>query len=348
MGAAMINKCQSWVDNLPLESFRLPSDGRKWKQAARSRYALLHKLAAKANGDGTFIGQKTKVAGINFSPTWKQLTRHYNKSTLDYLLNQLRKLGYLTWAREQNHHGRRIYTITNPTDKLPPDVNDPFRDVPEQVQYSTEQVANSDEEQVQHSHEQVQHSPESGSTFEGTGSPSSPNPSLGRPPLDYPPPPHPSESKTEVGDSEKPKAADKKKYPNPTAEDIQYVLSAFQGQLKKELPRDVAESLFKVKQCRPMAIRIAVDQWLAFRQKGFVDLKYPENFIAAELFSRDPETHEYLYYERDAMTWQEQQNHLELCRQEYQWEDVERQIETRTLDEVEEPIPVGANREILF
>lgn len=114
-------------------------------------------------------------------------------------------------------------------------------------------------------------------------------------------------------------------------------MSAFRERLGKELPRDIAESLFTVKKCRPMATRIAVDRWLWNRKKGFAGLEHPEKFIVQELFSRG-EYSEYLYYDPDSMTWDEQEALREGFRQEDEWRDVERQIATGQLDEVDTPM----------
>jgi hypothetical protein len=107
MSRAKFNRCSLQVRDLPLEAFRLPRDGRKWKQLARSRYGLLLEISMYANGDGTFLSADAK---INFSPSAKKLLRHRTKDTLYRLANDLRELGLLSWHR-QNHYGRRFYWI---------------------------------------------------------------------------------------------------------------------------------------------------------------------------------------------------------------------------------------------
>jgi hypothetical protein len=106
MTAAAKNQCTLWVRRLPLERFRLPSDGRKWKQAALGRSDLLIRLSTYANGDGTFIG----TDGQNYSPSWKTLTQHVAEKSLDRRLDALRDLHLLLWTRE-HHYDRRIYQI---------------------------------------------------------------------------------------------------------------------------------------------------------------------------------------------------------------------------------------------
>src|SRR5207245_1827355 len=81
-----------------------------------------------------------------FSPSIKRLQRHYDKRTLYRLMDQLHDLGLLTWEREKNHYGPRIYQI-----KVPRDCGNP---VGKQVSNSLEQVSNS-LEQVSNSQEQV-------------------------------------------------------------------------------------------------------------------------------------------------------------------------------------------------
>jgi len=99
-------KCSQAVRTIQLERFRLSRDGRKWKQAARSRSGLLLRLASYANGDGTF-----ERDGRNYSPSEKTITKHIATNTYYCLSNDLRELGWLSWTREQKHYGRRLFTI---------------------------------------------------------------------------------------------------------------------------------------------------------------------------------------------------------------------------------------------
>jgi hypothetical protein len=102
-------KCSQVVRQIPLERFRLPSDGRKWKQVARSRIGLLLRLSGYANGDGTF-----ERDGRNYSPSEKTLAKHVEPRTYYRLTKDLRRLGLLSWTREQRHYGRRTFTIHLP------------------------------------------------------------------------------------------------------------------------------------------------------------------------------------------------------------------------------------------
>jgi hypothetical protein len=153
-------KCSQLVRNLPLERYRLPDDGRKWKQAARSRSAFLGRLATYANGDGTFVRN-----GRNYSPSLKTLLKHVAHGSYYKLTDELQVSGLLSWTREK-HYDRRVYTIH----------------LSEQVQDSPENRSNIEDEsgptfnesgptfkdehqeQVQHSQNQVQHSPITGPT----------------------------------------------------------------------------------------------------------------------------------------------------------------------------------------
>ena len=104
-----ITKCSIEVRSLPLEAFRLPTDGRKWKQAARTRKSVMRHLSSYANPDGTFMG----THGRNFSPSHEKLLEDFSKGGIHYATTALRDLGLLSWTRE-NHYTRRVYTIHLP------------------------------------------------------------------------------------------------------------------------------------------------------------------------------------------------------------------------------------------
>ena len=116
-------------------------DGRKWKQAARSRSDLLSRLATYANPDGTFASEDGKK---NFSPSPKKLQRHYPRKTLYRLSNDLRQLGLLSWDREKKHYGRRTYQINFQSQEGAEPEQDQGSDSPEeQGSYSPEQGSDS-------------------------------------------------------------------------------------------------------------------------------------------------------------------------------------------------------------
>jgi hypothetical protein len=103
--------CSFAIRDWPLERYRLPRDGRKWRQVARARAALLLHISTFANGDGTFTREASDAAGkINFSPSAKRLTSHFAERTFYRLCDQLRQLGLLSWTRPDHFH-KRIYTV---------------------------------------------------------------------------------------------------------------------------------------------------------------------------------------------------------------------------------------------
>jgi hypothetical protein len=109
------NQCSRQVRDLPLERFRLPADGRKWKSTARDRAAVLLHISQWSNGDGTFLRD---VPGSseprNYSPSEKRLTLRFAKATLYRRTKELWILDLLDWDRPK-HHFRRIYTVTPDT-----------------------------------------------------------------------------------------------------------------------------------------------------------------------------------------------------------------------------------------
>jgi hypothetical protein len=149
------SKCTITVRNLPLERFRLPNDGRKWKQAARSRQGVLEHLSTFANGDGTFVR-----SGRNFSPSWERLTKRFAEKSLDRHCDALRKLGYLAWTR-LNHYTRRVYTIhlSDSLEKHPSDSEEHLSD-------STEKLDNTCHIDADH----LSHWPKTPATMDGVPS----------------------------------------------------------------------------------------------------------------------------------------------------------------------------------
>lgn len=139
-----VNKPLIWARSLPLERYRLPSDGRKWRMVARNRQGVYNYLAGFPFGDGTF-----SRGGINYSPQEAAMLKHFgfSRSWLEILLNGLKELGLLSWTR-LNRHSKREYTLQNP------DVNySPNTDVvcssekpigTESIQIGTESVRGSD------------------------------------------------------------------------------------------------------------------------------------------------------------------------------------------------------------
>jgi hypothetical protein len=147
-------KCTIIIRNLPLDRFRLPGDGRKWKQAARSRSELLVRLSTYANGDGTFVRN-----GQNYSPSFETMEKHVARKSFYRITDALRAAGLLSWTREK-HYERRVYTIHLPETGV----------TFEEKQVSDSQITGvtldgSSQNQVSHSPDQVSHSPKTGVTM---------------------------------------------------------------------------------------------------------------------------------------------------------------------------------------
>jgi hypothetical protein len=105
-----VNKCLIEVKRLPLERFRIPSPGRKWKHIARQIQSLLVYLATFANGDGTF-----RHGERDYSPSVKTQAEHFGftRRWVYKLQDYLKTLGLLSWTRLNRQEGRK-YTITIP------------------------------------------------------------------------------------------------------------------------------------------------------------------------------------------------------------------------------------------
>jgi len=116
--------CLVSVRRLPLERFKLSTDGRKWRACARTRRALLIELATYANPDGTFTRDER-----NYSPRAKTIEKTWCRSTAYQREDDLRDLGLLSWTRP-NHYHPRIYQIH--LDHLP-DLQKPTADCESQT-----------------------------------------------------------------------------------------------------------------------------------------------------------------------------------------------------------------------
>jgi hypothetical protein len=104
--------CSRAVRDLPLERFRLPLDGRKWRVLARKRRSLLLDISEYANADGTFERNfPGRAEPMNYSPSEKRLLKHWAHGSLYRYQDELRLLDLLDWYRPAHYH-RRIYQIT--------------------------------------------------------------------------------------------------------------------------------------------------------------------------------------------------------------------------------------------
>jgi hypothetical protein len=109
----LFSACLLAVRAMPIERFRLPADGRKWKQLAASRASFLESLASRANPDGTFLRGE-----VNYSPSEIRLARRTSPRSVYRITDALRQLGLLTWER-RNNYSRRIYTVHFREEHLP-------------------------------------------------------------------------------------------------------------------------------------------------------------------------------------------------------------------------------------
>jgi hypothetical protein len=111
MSGGTLKKCFIELRALPLEQFRLPTDGRKWKEIARSRRMVLEFIASFADGDGT-VGK--------FSPSIEKQSKHngFSKPWVLHIHDDLKQLGFLEWTRDRksNRNQRRYYTIMLPVE----------------------------------------------------------------------------------------------------------------------------------------------------------------------------------------------------------------------------------------
>jgi hypothetical protein len=102
--------CRQLVRALPIERFRLATDGRQWQHLARQRWHLLEYLAGNAEDDGSFRKWKNGKL-INFSPSEQRIRQRFGRGTFYRLADDLNTLDLLYWNREDEHYGRRIYKI---------------------------------------------------------------------------------------------------------------------------------------------------------------------------------------------------------------------------------------------
>lgn len=110
-----INRALIEVSNLPIERFKVPGKGRKWKQLARTIQALLNWLARFANSDGTFTRTNGDGSVRDYSPGVDRQSKHFGftREWIYKLQDYLKALGFLNWTRKNRQAGR-TYTITIP------------------------------------------------------------------------------------------------------------------------------------------------------------------------------------------------------------------------------------------
>src|ERR1700730_15896324 len=78
--------CLFEICKVPVESFRKPTDGRKWKAAASARKTLAVQLAGYADADGSSIRPSTQTLADQTG---------FSRRKVCYLLDDLKELGFM-------------------------------------------------------------------------------------------------------------------------------------------------------------------------------------------------------------------------------------------------------------
>jgi hypothetical protein len=94
--------CVFDVLKIPIERFRKPSDGRKWKAAASARKTLLVQLAGYADADGTNIRPSTQTLAGQTG---------FSRRKICYLLDDLQELGLVERTGRHGQRGAAIRKI---------------------------------------------------------------------------------------------------------------------------------------------------------------------------------------------------------------------------------------------
>jgi Helix-turn-helix domain len=97
--------CLFEVCKLPIENFRLPTDGRKWKAAASARKTLLVQLAGFADADGTSIRPSTQTLADQTG---------FSRSKVCRLLDDLKELGFMERTGRYGQRGAAIRRLMLP------------------------------------------------------------------------------------------------------------------------------------------------------------------------------------------------------------------------------------------
>jgi hypothetical protein len=111
---AQFKTCLFEVSKLPVERFRKPTDGRKWKAAASARKTMLVQLAAYADSDGTSIRPSTQTLAEQTG---------FSRRKVCYLLDDLRELGFMERTGRLGQKGPAIRRLKLP-EKSPLRVSD--------------------------------------------------------------------------------------------------------------------------------------------------------------------------------------------------------------------------------
>jgi hypothetical protein len=97
--------CLFEVCKLPVESFRKPTDGRKWKGASSNRKTLAVQLAGYADADGTSIRPSTQTLADQTG---------FSRSKVCRLLDDLKDIGFMERTGRHGQRGAAIRRIMLP------------------------------------------------------------------------------------------------------------------------------------------------------------------------------------------------------------------------------------------
>ena len=112
---------------IPIEVFRIPTDGRKWKAAASNRKTLMIQLAGYANADGTSIRPSTKTLADQTGFSRRKVCR---------LLDDLKVLGLCERVGRYGQRGAAIRKLVLPDN--PSSATAPILRVPDSISESAE------------------------------------------------------------------------------------------------------------------------------------------------------------------------------------------------------------------
>jgi hypothetical protein len=105
MAKTRFKNCLFDVCKIPIEVFRMPTDGRKWKAAAGNRKTLMMQLAGYANADGTSIRPSTKTLADQTGFSRRKVCR---------LLDDLKVLGFCERVGRYGQRGAAIRKLVLP------------------------------------------------------------------------------------------------------------------------------------------------------------------------------------------------------------------------------------------
>lgn len=293
-------KCFHSIRNLDFRVFRLSNDGRKWKTLCSKRFALYKDLAGRADSDGSnvFISLKTmSKSGVSIKSIERTLRE---LETLGCLFNCVH-LDRDGKRREQlSLHGtklRRLFWERLEIAQALLDSGSEFigHDPLSDGEYEALRNSFSPEPQGTSDSPKGTSDSKQGTSDSRENVPKERHHGDAQPPVVLPPvinrPSQPQKSQNGL-DGFDSRPTDKEKW-------IAETRRIYENYLDKELPLDIAESLFSSSKRKPYAVYRAAEQWLFTRK--FEGLNHPEKFIGKELFARDQEGR-HIYYDPSVLS----------------------------------------------